>query len=64
MRAVNDIVSNEIAKLPIFRHWNLRPDILHASLDGQKFVTEWDNLLARYSLKNTMGLTKGSWHIQ
>lgn len=51
LRAVNDVVSNAIAKLPIFRHWNLRPDILHASLDGQKFVTEWDNLLARYSQK-------------
>jgi TnpA family transposase len=51
LRAANDVISNAIAKLPIFRHWNLRPDILHASLDGQKFVTEWDNLLARYSQK-------------
>lgn len=51
IRAANDIISNGIAKLSIFRDWNLRPDILHASLDGQKFVTEWDNLLARYSQK-------------
>ena len=26
LRAANDVVSNAIAKLPIFRHWNLHPD--------------------------------------
>jgi TnpA family transposase len=58
IRLANDIISNAIAQLPIFRHWDLRPDILHASLDGQKFITEWDNLLARYSQKY-YGLDKG-----
>lgn len=51
IRAANDIISNAIAKLPIFRFWNLRLDLLHASLDGQKFITEWDNILAQNSQK-------------
>lgn len=58
IRTANDIISNAIAKLPIFRFWNLRPDLLHASLDGQKFITEWDNMLARYSQKY-FGFDKG-----
>jgi TnpA family transposase len=58
LREANDIISNAIAKLPIFRLWNLHPDLLHASLDGQKFITEWDNLLARYSQKY-YGFDKG-----
>ena len=51
LRAANDIISNSIDKLSIFRCWNLQQNLLHASLDGQKFVTERDNLLARYSQK-------------
>ena len=58
IRSANDIISNAIALLPIFRHWDFRPDLLHASLDGQKFITEWDNLLARYSQKY-YGFDKG-----
>ena len=58
IRAANDVVSNAIAKLPIFRHWDLCPNLLHASLDGQKFVTEWDNIVARYSQKY-FGFDKG-----
>lgn len=51
IRAANDVVSNAIAKLSIFRHWDLCPNLLHASLDGQKFITEWDNIIARHSQK-------------
>ena len=58
IRAANDVVSNAIAKLPIFRHWDLCPNVLHASLDGQKFITEWDNIVARYSQKY-FGFDKG-----
>ena len=58
IRAANDVVSNAIAKLPIFRHWDLCPNVLHASLDGQKFITEWDNIIARYSQKY-FGFDKG-----
>jgi TnpA family transposase len=58
IRESNDMVSNAIAKLPIFRHWDLCPNLLHASLDGQKFITEWDNIVARYSQKY-FGFDKG-----
>lgn len=58
IRMANDIVSNAIAKLPIFRHWDLCPNLLHASLDGQKFITEWDNIVARHSQKY-FGFDKG-----
>ena len=58
IRAANDVISNAIAKLPIFRFWNLNSDLLHASLDGQKFITERDNLIARYSQKY-FGFDKG-----
>ena len=46
------------AKLPIFHHWDLCPNLLHASLDGQKFITEWDNIIARHSQKY-FGFDKG-----
>jgi TnpA family transposase len=59
VRTANDILCNAISRLPIFRHWNLQPDILHASLDGQKFITEMESLIARYSAKY-LGLDKGA----
>lgn len=58
LRNANDVISNAIAALPIFRHWNFSADLLHASLDGQKFITELESLLARYSPKY-FGLMKG-----
>ncbi|MBF0297367.1 MAG: Tn3 family transposase [Oligoflexia bacterium] len=51
LRAANDVISNAIAKLPIFQCWNLQPDLLHASFDGQKFLTERESLIARHSPK-------------
>lgn len=58
LRSANEMISNAIAALPIFRYWNFMVDLLHASLDGQKFITERDTLLARYSPKY-FGLMKG-----
>lgn len=58
LQAANDIVSNNISRLPIFRHWNLNPDLLHASLDGTKLATERETLLSRHSPKY-FGLIKG-----
>jgi|GEM_PF-7052765 len=58
LRNDNDVISNAIAALPIFRNWNFAADLLHASLDGQKFITEFDTLLSRYSPKY-FGLMKG-----
>jgi TnpA family transposase len=58
LKAANDVISNAIAALSIFKYWNFREDILHASLDGQKFKTHRDTLLSRYSSKY-FGFDKG-----
>ena len=59
LRAANDRVSNAISKLPIFRCWNLMDDLLLATADGQKMVTERDTMLARLALKY-FGLEKAA----
>ena len=58
LKAANDVISNAIADLPIFKYWNFQTDLLHASLDGQKFKTHRDTLLSRYSSKY-FGFEKG-----
>ncbi|WP_406943868.1 hypothetical protein [Klebsiella quasipneumoniae] len=35
MNAANDNINNATAKLPIFRYYNIREDVIHASADGQ-----------------------------
>jgi TnpA family transposase len=57
LREANDRISNAIAKLPIFRHYDL-DDALHSSSDGQKFETSIHTLNARHSPKY-FGLKKG-----
>ena len=59
LRAANDLISNAISKLPIFKCWNLLDDLLLASADGQKMRTEREILLARFALKY-FGLEKGA----
>ena len=58
LRAANNRLINKIAKLPIFKEWQLHPDLLHGSLDGIKLATERETLLARHSPKY-FGLDKG-----
>ena len=58
LRKANDIISNAISKLPIFQHWNINDDIIHASADGQKFETRHHTLKSRYSTKY-FGLNQG-----
>ncbi len=58
LRAANDLISDAISKLPIFKSWNLLDSLLLASADGQKMLTERETLLARYALKY-FGLEKG-----
>jgi TnpA family transposase len=58
LREANDLISNAISKLPIFKCWNLLDNLLLASADGQKMLTERETLLARYALKY-FGLEKG-----
>ncbi len=58
LRDANNVVNDELAKLPIFKEWNLYFDKLHASLDGIKLTTLSETLLSRYSPKY-FGLQKG-----
>ena len=57
LRAANDQVSNALAALPIFRHYDLDGHV-HSSSDGQKFETRISTINARYSPKY-FGLKKG-----
>lgn len=50
LKAANDIVSNEIAKLPVFQDFDI-DDKVHSSSDGQKFETGLDTFNARYAYK-------------
>ena len=49
--AANDIVSNHIHSLPIFKQWNLIDDKVLADADGQKFTTTDSTIQSRYSRK-------------
>ena len=50
LRNTHDRVSNVLAELSIFRHYDLG-DTLHASSDDQKFETPIHTVNARYSPK-------------
>lgn len=49
--AANNIVSNHIHSLPIFKQWNLMDDKVLADADGQKFTTTDSTIQSRYSRK-------------
>src|SRR5467141_4610418 len=57
LREATDIVSNAIARLPIFHHYDIG-DVVHSSSDGQKFETSVRTFNARHSPKY-FGLKKG-----
>ncbi|MEO0012914.1 MAG: hypothetical protein RLZZ535_1303, partial [Cyanobacteriota bacterium] len=48
LREANDLVSNAITELPIFRHYDIG-NALHSSSDGQKFESQIQTINARYS---------------
>ena len=54
----NDTITNATAQLPLFQHYNLDENSLHASADGQKFEAQRATFKARYSRKY-FGLNKG-----
>jgi len=54
LREANALVSNTIAELALFRHYDLG-GALHSSSDGQKFETQIHTINARYSPKYTLG---------
>lgn len=57
LRAANDAISNDVAKLPAFHLYDIRDEI-HSSSDGQRFETQIDTFNARHSPKY-FGLDKG-----
>jgi TnpA family transposase len=50
LKAANDLVSNEIADLPLFQAFNIG-DKVHSSSDGQRFESQVDTFNARYSYR-------------
>jgi TnpA family transposase len=54
----NDLVTNDMAKLPIFKYFNIEEEIIHGSIDGQKFDTQVNTINSRHSPKY-FGLKKG-----
>lgn len=58
LRNGNDSIINHIAKLPIFKHYNLSDYGIHASLDGQKIESKYLTIKARHSGKY-FGRSKG-----
>jgi len=53
-----DTINNATARLPIFKHYNIHNDIIHAIADGQKFESRRETFKTRYSSKY-FGTNKG-----
>ncbi len=47
----NDIISNAIAKLSIFKHYNIQEHAVHASYDGQRLESRFNTINTRFSSK-------------
>ncbi|APE05264.1 hypothetical protein CW735_09300 [Alteromonas sp. MB-3u-76] len=54
----NDAICNAIARLPIFKHYQIQENLLHASADGQKFESRLETFKTRYASKY-FGTNKG-----
>jgi hypothetical protein len=57
LKDANDLISNAIAELSIFNHYDI-DNMLHSSSDGQKFEARINTINSRYSPKY-FGLNKG-----
>lgn len=58
LKEANDILVNEIAKLPIFKFYSLTDYHILASVDGQKIETKYQTFISRHS-KKYFGFGKG-----
>ena len=58
LKKVNDVLSNGISELTMFKQWNLMDDKLFSSLDGKKITARRKNIMARFSSKY-FGLCSG-----
>lgn len=51
LKNANDLISNDIADMPIFPHYSIELNILYAGVDGQKYEVEHPTTKARHSKK-------------
>lgn len=51
LKAANDMISNDIARMPIFPHYSIDLHVLYGGVDGQKFQVERPTAKARHSKK-------------
>lgn len=51
IHAANDLVSNAISKLSVFKYYNIQDDVIHASVDGQRFQTRFNTISTQFSSK-------------
>jgi TnpA family transposase len=58
LKKANDFVTNALAKLSIFKRFNIEEETIHGSIDGQKIDTQTNTINARHSPKY-FGLRKG-----
>jgi TnpA family transposase len=58
LKDANDIISNTIAKMPIFELYSFDMSVLYGGVDGQKFGVEKPTIKARHSRKH-FGKGKG-----
>ena len=54
LKEANDILVNEIAKLPIFKFYSLTDYGILASVDGQKIETKYQTFISRHSKRKTI----------
>jgi TnpA family transposase len=58
LKAANDLISNDIAKMPIFKFYSFDLEVLYGGVDGQKFSAETPTIKSRSS-KKYFGKGKG-----
>jgi TnpA family transposase len=58
LQASNDLISNDIANMPIFPFYSFDLNLLYGGVDGQKFEVDKPTMKARHS-KKYFGKTKG-----
>lgn len=51
LKAANDLISNDIARMPIFPNYSIDLNILYSGVDGQKYEVEHPTIKARNSRK-------------
>ena len=58
LNKANNSINNAVARLAIFKHYNIQDDLIRASADGQKFESRLETFKTRYSSKY-FGTKKG-----